>query len=403
MKGKKTDAECRKTLNISTNPRYIERLMVALTYFFYFAILGVTVPYLSPVLLELGYSKMMVGAIWALMYLCHTVTPILTGRISDKYLSAERTIRISALCLTFFALLMWWQASTSSFLFLAALFAFAASRSPAVALQDTLAMQVADNDPHKFSRIRVMGSIGFALTIILFGYLAGFWGKQVFFAVTFCVCVLFLTCTFFLPRERKKTSSQARSAFWKSLSLTWWMWLLAMMCHFMGFGPYHYGFTLLLEEQGVATQWTGWFWVIGVGAEVFFFLVSGFFFSRFRYRTLLFAAFFANLVRWLLLGFYPEPWLIALSQLLHGPGFALFYAAAMQGIFQYCGGVDRASYQGLFSTCVGGVASIIGTYFAGRLHDMMPFRDMILWFVPLQGAAILLLVFFPLKQMRNPN
>jgi len=70
-------------------------------------------------------------------------------------------------------------------------------------------------------------------------------------------------------------------------------------------------------------------------------------------------------VRWALLAWYPTPAVIAFSQLLHAPGFAIFYAAAMQGIQEYCGGTNRASYQGLFSTCVGGLSSILGTSCAG--------------------------------------
>jgi hypothetical protein len=104
-----------------------------------------------------------------------------------------------------------------------------------------------------------------------------------------------------------------------------------------------------------------------------------------------------------MIGIYPAPWVIGLSQLLHGPGFALFWAAAVQGIHQYCGGVQRASYQGLFSTCIGGLAGMLGTATAGALHEHMPFREVLLWLLPVQAASLLLLWRFPLTIKRSPS
>ena len=176
------------------------------------------------------------------------------------------------------------------------------------------------------------------------------------------------------------------------------MWLLAMMCHWLAFGPFNYGFTLLLEEQGLPPRMAGWFWTMGISAEIAVFFASGWFFRRWGYRTLLFFAMACNLLRWGMIGLYPRPWVIALSQILHGPGFALFYAAAIQGIHIYCKGMDRASYQGLFSTCVGGISAIMGSVAAGWLHDRMPFKDVLLWCLPVQGLAMLLLALFPLHK-----
>jgi len=375
---------------------------MATSYFLYFALLGIFMPYLSPVLLDLGYSKSQIGALWGVMYFFSTVTPFAGGRISDRWLSADKTIRLCSALLLFSAVLLWWSPS-NVWVFIPALLLFTLARSPLVSLQDTLAMEVAGDNPNKFSRLRMMGSVGFAVSVTLFGYLADWWGLRVFFVVQVILCLILLLSSKRLPEQGKAQKATEHKVFWGNLNRSWWMWIFAMVCHWISFGPFNYGFNLLLEEQNVAAHLHGWYWVIGIIMEVVVFMGSSWFFSRWHFRTLLFLAFFANLLRWLMLGLYPVPWLIALSQMLHGFGFALFYAAAMQGISHYCGGKNRASYQGLFSTCVGGFASIIGTSASGWLHDRMSWDAMILWFVPVQVLGIVILFLFPLTKVPDPE
>ncbi len=368
---------------------------MAISYFVYFALLGIFMPYLSPVLLDLGYSKSEAGTLWGIMYFFSTVTPFLGGRISDKWLSARKTMWLCSALLTFAAIILLFY-NSQAWIFIPGLFLFTIARSPMVSLQDTLAMQAAGDNPKKFGRLRMMGSVGFATSVTLFGYLADWRGWQIFFTTQVALCVLLLMSCRMLPNEETEHKTHQTSGFWRSLNRSWWMWILAMVCHWISFGPFNYGFNLLLEEQGISPRLHGWYWVIGIIMEVVVFMWSSWFFARWQFRTLLFLAFFANLIRWTLLGLYPEPWLIAVTQLLHGFGFALFYAAAMQGISHYCGGVNRASYQGLFSTSVGGFASIIGTTASGWLHEGMSWNNMVLWFVPIQVLGIILLLFFPL-------
>ena len=87
---------------------------MAASYFLYFAFYGVIVPFLSPALLELGYSKQQLGLITAGLYMINTVMPILGGRVTDKYLSIDRTITIGALGLSIFTGLIWWQSEEAS-------------------------------------------------------------------------------------------------------------------------------------------------------------------------------------------------------------------------------------------------------------------------------------------------
>jgi len=372
------------------------------SFFWFFFSFGLTMPYFSPTLLDMGYSKREVGLILGAFYLCNAVAPLLGGRISDRYFRADVTLRFCAFGMALFSGLFWGLSGEPSLAFFAVMIGFTAARGPVIPLQDALAMQEAESDPSRYARMRVKGSIGFIVSVVGFGYAAERFGYGAFFPIVFAGCLVFALQSLWLPKERPLAPpTSEREGFWQSLSPSWWLWLLAMMCHWFSFGPFHYGFTLLLREQNVPGDWHGWYWSIGVLVEVGVFLGSGWFFARYTARQALFFAFFANLIRWTATGLFPNAAVLALVQALHGVGFALFYAAAVKAIADYCGGVDRASYQGLFSTCVGGVASILGTAAAGWLHESMPLRQVQFWFLPAQIAGILLLAMAPLRRRQR--
>ncbi|MDJ0837482.1 MAG: MFS transporter [Acidobacteriota bacterium] len=366
---------------------------MAVSYFLYFAFFGVIVPFLSPALLELGYTKQETGMIVAGLYFINTIMPIVGGRVSDKFLTIDQTIRIGALGMAVFSTLIWWQSSTASVRFLLLLFLMGICRGVMIPMLDALAMHVGGNDAKRFSRVRMAGSIGFVVMVAAMGYLIEAFGIRVFFPTMVGVCLVYLLGTLtILPKEGEHQEASRHPHFWRTLNGSWWVWLFALVCHWVAFSPYHYGFTLFQEEIGIQPQWWGWLWNIGVAAEIFVFLCAGWFFARMSFKTVLLVAFVSSLVRWTLMAVYPVPWVLAVTQLLHGPGFALFYAAALQGITHYCGGVNRASYQGLFSTAVGGFAAVAGSAAAGWLHQRMPFHQVLFWFVPVQILGILVLL-----------
>lgn len=379
-------------------------MRIGASYFFCFVIFGIMVPLLSPVLLEMGYSKSAVGLIQAAIYFTSVVIPILGGRLSDLYFSQDRLIRITAWVMSLAALLMWLISGHPSWLFVTALITLAAARAPQVPLQDALAMQTAGSHPGQFAKMRQAGSFGFAIAAILMGYFSQTWGLKVFFPAMVCATLLYSLNSFFLPPEQKSDVAIEKKAFWMELNHTWWMWLAALFCHWLSFAPYHYGFTILLTEADVPLSITGWMWAVGVAAEIGFFLGSNWFFNKLGFRGVLVLAFSANLIRWSLIGLFPSGTVIGLTQILHGPGFALYYAAVLQGIHHYCGGKQRASYQGLYTTIVSGGSSIIGMLLCGKLYEMFSLTQetasmskVFFAMVPIQLLGLILLVTNHLK------
>ncbi len=378
-------------------------MSVAASYFFFFAIFGLFLPYLTPVLVDLGFAKHQIGLLHGSFSLISVLMPALIGRASDKWLSVDRVIRIAALLILISAVGQLITAGKNVELFIVFMLLFAVARAPIVPLIDTLAMQKAAAEPGAYARLRVMGSLGFICSAVLFSALTLQSLVQTYFIGILALAILFFLTTVRLPQEKKPLDHVHTTKFWSTLDRTWWVWLLAMVLHWMCFGPYHYGFSLLLEEQNIDAKWIGPIWSIGVASEIVVFLASRWFFARWQTRTLLFVALLSSLLRWSLLAIWPTPGVIVFSQLLHGTGFALFYAAAVDAIHRYCRGIQHASYQSLFSTCLAGGGNVIGMSLSGFLHETMDFHQMLAYFVPIQILAIAVLTRVRLADSRPPK
>lgn len=370
---------------------------MSINYFTFFLLFGLILPFLSPVLIHQGYSKAQTGMILSMFYFFSSVIPILGARLSDRFLSADRMIRYCAWTLVAASGPLWYFSKEPSWLYLVFFAVLGAARSPIVSLQDTLAMQVSNNDPKMFARRRLVGSVGFIVAAVAGGWLIERYGLRTFYPLLLGTSFVFAVTTLNLPRENKVGGNTPRAQFWRRLTPGWWLWIAAMSAHWLAFAPFHYGFSLLLEETGVAPTMIGWVWSIGVLAEIGVFLCAGWFFRRWNYRQVLFFALGVNLVRWALVGSLDNPWLIAATQLMHGVGFALYYSAAMQAVAAFAGTSDRASFQGLFSSVVGGCTSIVGNSLAGWLHEVTAIQNLFLAAVPLQMLSLLLLWLNPLN------
>lgn len=358
-------------------------------------------PFIAPILTHLGYTHQQAGLILATSALCTTVTPFCAGWFCDRYSTVTRTLRLCCALAVLLCGAMWWCTSRGSGLgvaLVAALLILHGVRAPVGSLLDTLGMAAAQQRAAVYSRLRLSGSLGFMAAASTTGWLMGAERVGRFFPLLFGVTVAGCLATFAVPNPPLSPADAAAHAWeraharglWASLDHRFMLWLAAMMLHWVAFAPYQYGFGFYMQEQGVPQQWTGVLWSVGVGAEALGFFGCKWCFRRLRPHQVLVGALAANALRWALLGLFPSMPVMLLAQLLHGPGFALFYAAAMQVLGRRPANL-RASYQGLFTTLVTGLSASLGTALGGFLHQRMGFHHVFLCMLPLQAGALLLL------------
>ncbi|HET6344410.1 MAG TPA: MFS transporter [Myxococcota bacterium] len=363
---------------------------MAMGYGSYYSLLGLLQPYLPPTLFAQGLSPARVGLLLSACALATTVAPIAVARASAKYRwRAFHVARACAAAACLFAGALWTLRAAPSTTYVIALFLFTAAWAPLAALYDTLAVRVSRVSDTSFGGLRLIGSVGYMAA----SSLAGAWVAPApvprFLGTLGVLAAVLWLSTFALPRIAEPPPPRRQAAgFWSQFTPAWWLWLTAMALHWFTFGPYQYGLSLLIRAQGVPARATGMVWSVGVLSELLFFLASGKLITRFGPRRVLAVALAATGARWVLVGAWPSPWMIVATQLLHGPGFALFYASAMQAIADFSGRRNQMAYQGLFTGVVTGAATTLGIAFAGWLHTWHTLEHVFLAAAPVELAAL---------------
>lgn len=378
----------------SSSPWY----RLALAYFGYFGLLGSMQPFLAAMLMERGFPSSSIGLTLALLGVLTGSMPLgmgaLTGRLGW---GRGRTFRTCAALTVAVSIVLLAVAPTLSPLGYVGLLALlTAAYAPLNAVLDAAALDLCTRNGWAFGRLRMMGSVGFIVTATGLGHLLPPEGltRPVHVAVAVLALVVGLSAVL-LPRAPRRRAAQ--SGLRQELSApvlspaAVWALLAALGLHSASFGPYAYGFTLLGRSLSLAPLTIALGWSAGVVSEIVFFGLSSAMLRRFGWKRTLAVAFVAAPLRWLSLGLWPTAQTYFAAQLLHGPSFALYYAAAMAALGK-AAPARRASAQTWFCAMVAGLASGPAVYASGRMHASAPLANVFVAVVALNVVASVLLV-----------
>ena len=138
-------------------------------YFFYFATLGVFLPYWSLYLKDSGFSPIEIGELSALLVGTKIIAPNLWGWIADHTGKSLRIIRIAS----FFAALLFvgFLLAQHYFWFAWITIAFSFFWNAVLPQFEAVTLFHLKNEPHRYSQIRLWGSIGFIVSVLGIGWL----------------------------------------------------------------------------------------------------------------------------------------------------------------------------------------------------------------------------------------
>ena len=297
-------------------------------YFFYFASLGVLVPYWSLYLKSLGFSSLAIGALVALLPATKLVAPYIWGWLADHTRRSMLIIRVSSLlalmsfALVFVSQQLWWLT------FAMLLFSFFWNAT--LPQFEAMTLNHLGEDSHHYSMIRLWGSLGFIVIVVLIGDLLQTYGADVIPLVVLLTFVFILLFSFIVP-EKLNTPHADHSPIWHVIKQPKVMAFL-VVCFLMlcSHGPYYTFYTIFLEEQGYSSHMIGILWAVGVIAEIIIFLLMHRMLPTFGARKLLVVTLLLTTMRWLLIGFYVDNLaMLLLAQLLHAFSFGVFHSVGI--------------------------------------------------------------------------
>lgn len=376
-------------LQLKPSPRAI-----SLYYFGIFAVLGVYLPLFPSWLEGRGVRGLAMGAIAATLPAMGLVAPPAFGFIADSL--GVRVWLIRAACagaLVAFALLALSSALGVSLgfggLFVAAL-AFAFFRAPMFTMADVVAIETSLSSGIAYGRLRLWGSISFALMAIVSGALVDP-ARPAAFPVTIAAALLAaFTISWTLParaeaplrrlgqrggaegaagaprspaaggsvRERTRALLQSRD---------FRLFLAASFLAQSANSSYDLCYTLHLRDVGFPESLVGVAWAVGVAGEIALMAFSGPLLKRFAPPAVLAFAFAGAALRWALLAnvrWWPA--LLAI-QPLHAVSFAMMWVASLAYTRDRAPPQILAMAQGLFSASAG-AGSVIGMLTWGELY-----------------------------------
>lgn len=337
-------------------------------YFFYFASLGVLIPFWSLYLKSLGYNSLAIGSLVAILPATKLVAPYIWGWLADHTRRSMLIIRgTSVLALLSFLLVfinqqLWWLA------FSMVLFSFFWN---AVLPQfEAITLNHLGNDAHRYSMIRLWGSLGFIFIVVLIGDLLQHYDIDLVPVVVLISFVCISLSSFFVP-EKLNIPHIDNVSIWPVIKqpkvLAFLVVCFLMLC---SHGPYYTFYTIYLEEQGYSSHMIGVLWAVGVLAEVIIFLLMHRLLPVFGARKLLIVTLMLTTIRWLIIGFFVNDLtMLFVAQLIHAFSFGVFHSVGISLVHEYFTGSHQGRGQALYSSTSYGAGVAVGSLVSGMVWD----------------------------------
>jgi PPP family 3-phenylpropionic acid transporter len=341
------------------------------SYFFYFALLGLILPYLAIYLDGLGFNSRQVGEVLAIVTVTKIIAPSLWAAIADRMAQPLVMFKIGALLsLISFSLLFY---SSHYWAIVTCLALFTLFSTAILPQLEVHTLKTLRHSNKLYARVRLWGSIGFILLAVLAGEAMDRFGYQIFISLGIMVLIsLFLTTLLLKSRIKpvlaELNQTQLPSITAKLFDVRFVSFFVAGLLLQISFAPYNSFFALFLRDFDYSGLTIGLFIGLGVVAEIVAFIYMGSLFKHCSINTLLVLSLIVSAARWFAMPLIADlPFWLGVSQLSHAVSFAIYHSASMQFISSHFTKRQQGRGQGIYLGGVYGIGGAIGAYVTGVL------------------------------------
>jgi PPP family 3-phenylpropionic acid transporter len=226
------------------------------------------------------------------------------------------------------------------------------------------------DDTHRYSMVRLWGSLGFIVIAVIMGYLLESYDVEVI-PVVVMVSFVFIAIASFTVPEKLNTPHIDHSPIWPVIKqpkvLAFLVVCFLMLC---SHGPYYTFYTIYLEDLGYSSRMIGILWAVGVLAEVIIFLMMHRLLPSLGARNLLFITFILTTLRWIIIGFFADDlFMLFVAKLIHAFSFGVFHSVGISLVHDYFTGSHQGRGQALYSSVSFGAGVAVGSLVSGLLWD----------------------------------
>lgn len=334
-------------------------------YFFYFAALGALVPYWGLYLKSKGFNAVAIGSLMALLMATKIVAPNVWGWLGDHIGHRMRIVRMASLVAALVFGLMFWAEGFWEIALVMMVFSFFWNAS--LPQLEVVTFSYLADQVKRYSLLRLWGSVGFIITVMLLGMLLDYKGEEVILWVVLSMYLgIFLVSLSIrdpAPVPHPTDQGSILQVLKQPAILAFFVVVFLMQA---GHGPYYAFYSIYLEAHGYSKSTTGLLWGLGVLAEVLLFLFMQHMLKRWKAGSILVVSMLLAVLRWLLIGYFPDTlWVLSIAQLLHAATFGSFHAAAIHLVHHYFQGRHKGRGQALYASLSFGAGGAVGSLSSG--------------------------------------
>jgi PPP family 3-phenylpropionic acid transporter len=338
-------------------------------YFFYFAFIGAFAPYFTLYLQSLSFTATDIAILMSLMQVMRVVAPNLWGWLADRLGARMPIVRLSAVvALAGFCLFFLTRSFWGVFVGMALMAFF---WSAALPLIESLTFAHLRGDTERYGKIRLWGSVGFIVAVLGIGHALNALTVDNLLWMIALVLAGIAVFSFTVPEAGRPPHHHDTPGLGSVLRRPEVRAVLGG-CFFMSaaHGALYVFYSIYLVEAGYSKAVVGWMWTLGVVAEILVFMLMPRINARYSLRAVLLVSYAAAVLRFVMIGWGVESFLVlVLAQLLHGLTFGSYHAASIAAINQWFPGRLQARGQALYGSISFGAGGMLGGLLSGYTWD----------------------------------
>jgi len=340
-------------------------------YFFYFAFVGAFTPYWGLYLKSLEFNAFQIGMLMSLLQVARIFAPNLWGWLADHTGKRVAVVQLAAL-LSLISYVGVFAGDSFWWLFMVMLL-MSLFWSASLPLVEAITLGHLGVGAEGYGRIRLWGSIGFIVAVLLLGYVLDYAPVRALLWIVLGLKAGVLLFTRHIPEPRFIPHHTDDQPVWQIIRRPEVAAFLAA-CFLMAaaHGVYYTFYSIYLVDHGYSKSAVGLLWAIGVICEVLVFLWMPRLTAKFGLRQILMASFALATLRFVMIGWgVASVVIVVLAQTLHAASFGSYHAAAVALTHHYFRGRHQAKGQGLYTSISFGLGGTLGGIMSGYAWESL--------------------------------
>lgn len=339
---------------------------LAAWYFAYFAFIGAFMPYFGLYFQSVGLDAGHIAALMSVGQVVRLLAPTAWGWLADRHGRRGRIIAVTtAVSVASFLLFFLTTDFVGLLLSMLLLHVFWSASLP---LMEALTLDHLGAHPERYGRIRLWGSVGFILAVLVIGNMLDRLPISALLSIMLILLLATLAVSIRLPEAAElplRPPLPLRETLRQRRAL-----VLFAAGFFMtaAHNILYIFYSIHLVEHGYDKTLTGMLWSLGVIAEIGVFMLMPRIALRAGLRTILLVCLAVAAVRFVLIGWGVASLLVLLlAQLMHGITFGAHHAASVSALNRWFPPGQQSRVQALYGSVSHGAGGILGAVVAGEL------------------------------------